>query len=161
MSEKKSTPFHAKCLLYDSDRAKTTVFRAGDLTALFLRETKILEDFLSDSLARSQDRDSRRIAHDAFCGDLSDGRIKLDMFGIRVECFLRGKHYGRSDIAVRKRHERCFSEVTTDLGKRAYEAFDLTDAVADRKVSEAVSEVAKLHLDIVFITKKVIHFDAG
>ena len=83
------------------------------------------------------------------------------MFGIRIECFLRGKHYGRSDIAVRKRHERCFSEVTTNLGKRAYEALEVTDTVAYRKIREAVSEVAEFHLDIVFITKKVIDLDAG
>ena len=51
------------------------------------------------------------------------------MLGICIESFLRGKHYYRCDIAVRKRHERFFSEAAADLGKSTYEALDLAAQV--------------------------------
>ena len=136
------------------------IFRALHGAALFLRVENIIDDFLGDALARREDGNPRRIAHDEFRADVPLRFAQRQRFFIRIKRGFGRKHDLRRDVFVGEHPRLVLAVQPLDVGKRADEPLDILDAVADGDVRQNVADIAEFDLNIVLVAQDIVDLDS-
>ena len=82
------------------DAVDLRVLGTGHAASLFLRVLDVLQDLLCDALARRQDRDAGRVAHDEFAAHVPDARLKRQADLLGVKGVLRADDDLRGDVLL-------------------------------------------------------------
>ena len=128
--------------------------------AFVFGKENMLENVRSDPLARSDDRDSRRIAHHEFAGHETDALFHGHPALRRVERLLRRHRDLRVDIFVIEKPGRIAFMQALDFRERGNKPLDIHHAVPGGKNRQQVADITEFYLYSVIVAEMVIDLDS-
>ena len=120
----------------------------------------MLDYIRRNTLSRSYNRNSRRIAHHELSCNASLGLLKRQRLILGIEGFLRRIHNLRLNIISEVKTARVLTVKTLDILKSSHKALNILKPVTVRDISKDITDIAEFNLDIVLVTQEIINLDA-